>query len=169
MRDAFGGVFSTTIMLVFIVILVAFAAISLNYAKAFKVKNSLIDFVEQQEITDLENYYRRNRSTFTSKIDAILDNADYNRGCIQSNNTITYEPYIPDREPGEPYSICYRGVVIKESDTVGNVITYTINTYAGWELSSLNMLLRLAGENDPTEVAYGTWKITGKAKVIKVN
>ena len=44
MRDAFGGVFMFRLMLVFIVIYVAFTAISFKYAKSFRVKNSVIDF-----------------------------------------------------------------------------------------------------------------------------
>ena len=54
MRDAFGGIFMIRLMLVFVFIFVAFTAISLNYAKAFRIKNKVIDFVEQEEIMDLD-------------------------------------------------------------------------------------------------------------------
>ena len=43
MRDSFGGVFMTNLFLVFIFIYVAFTAVSLNYAKAFKVKNKTLN------------------------------------------------------------------------------------------------------------------------------
>ena len=54
MRDAFGGAFMIKIFLVFIIIYVGFTALSLNYAKAFKVKNKIIDYLEVNEITGLE-------------------------------------------------------------------------------------------------------------------
>ena len=50
MRDAFGGLFMIRLMLVFIVIYVAFAAISLNYAKAFRIKNKVISYIEENDI-----------------------------------------------------------------------------------------------------------------------
>ena len=49
MRDAFGGVFSTQLILVFIFLYVGFMAISFTYAKAFKYKNSIINYIEQNE------------------------------------------------------------------------------------------------------------------------
>jgi len=60
MRDAFGGVFTMNLLLVFIFIFVAFAAVSLNYAKAFKVKNSIIDieiFIVAEENIAIEEKY----------------------------------------------------------------------------------------------------------------
>ena len=48
MRDAFGGAFSIQIFLIFILIYVSFIAVSLNYAKAFKVKSAIIDYIEDK-------------------------------------------------------------------------------------------------------------------------
>ena len=76
MRDAFGGVFMMRLMLVFIVVFVGFGAISLNYAKAFRIKNKVIDLIEQQEIKNITNV-----KNYTSKLDAIVTNADYNISC----------------------------------------------------------------------------------------
>ena len=46
MRDAFGGAFMIKLMLIFLVIYVCFIAVALNYAKAFKAKNGIIDLIE---------------------------------------------------------------------------------------------------------------------------
>ena len=53
MRDAFGGSFMIMLFLVFIMIYISFTAVTLSYAKAFKVKNKVIDYLESKEITDL--------------------------------------------------------------------------------------------------------------------
>ena len=54
MRDAFGGAFMIKVFIVFIFIYICLTAMSLNYAKAFKVKNGVIKYLETNEITNLE-------------------------------------------------------------------------------------------------------------------
>ena len=49
MRDAFGGAFTMKLLLIFLVVYVCFMAIALNYAKAFKAKNGIIDYIERYE------------------------------------------------------------------------------------------------------------------------
>ena len=49
MRDSFGGTFMIQLLLIFIVIYVSFMAVALNYAKAFRVKNGVINILEQQQ------------------------------------------------------------------------------------------------------------------------
>ena len=53
MRDAFGGAFMIRLFLVFIFIYMFFTAIALNYARAFKVKNKVIDYLEDNEIVTI--------------------------------------------------------------------------------------------------------------------
>lgn len=49
MRDAVGGSFMIKLLLVFLAVYVIFIAIAINYAKAFKVKNKILDIIEQNE------------------------------------------------------------------------------------------------------------------------
>lgn len=49
MRSAIGGTWITQLVIVFMLIFVAFLALSLNYTKAFKVRNQLMTIIEQQE------------------------------------------------------------------------------------------------------------------------
>lgn len=49
MRDAFGGAFLIKLFLIFLGVYIAFMAVALNYAKAFKVKNYIINVIEQYE------------------------------------------------------------------------------------------------------------------------
>ena len=52
MREAFGGSFTIKLMLIFLAVYVTFIAVALNYAKAFRVKNGVIDIIEQNEGID---------------------------------------------------------------------------------------------------------------------
>ena len=48
MRDAFGGAFMIKVFLVFIFIYIVFTSLALNYAKAFKVKNTIVNYLENK-------------------------------------------------------------------------------------------------------------------------
>lgn len=162
MRDAFGGVFMIRLFLVFIVIFVAFAAVSLNYAKAFRIKNKIIDLVEENEIIDLASL---SKDEFRTQLDGILNSSNYYKTC--KNEKIV-------SESGETIGYCYRGIVIKQSEkekiegTSSYMLKYNIYTYADWNLGSLNMLLSLSGSSSTSErFVDGTWEIQGQAKVVK--
>lgn len=49
MREAIGGTWFTQLIIVFMLIFVAFLALSLNYTKAFKIKNELLTIIEKKE------------------------------------------------------------------------------------------------------------------------
>ena len=49
MKESFGGVFIINLLLVFIVIFISFMAVTISYAKAFRVKNQVINLVEQNQ------------------------------------------------------------------------------------------------------------------------
>ncbi len=155
MRDAFGGVFMMRLMLVFITVFVAFSAVSLNYAKAFRIKNKVIDVIEQleiQQVKDISNYYDR--------LDNIKENAKYNIECNKEGTLLD--------ENGKQYGVCRSGIVIKinKERTNSKYIYYDVITYGGWDLSILNALLALGGKSQNSEdPMMGSWAITGEAKV----
>ncbi len=160
MRDSFGGVFMIRLMLVFLFIYVSFTAVSLNYAKAFRIKNKVIDLIEQEEILDLNAYFAQGDGAGTSKIDKILNDANYNKECNNGNGIIS--------DVGEPSAYCYRGIIIEESgkNVKGNIVIYNVYTYADWNLGTLNLILALSGQNKNSRGnVNGTWEISGEARV----
>lgn len=158
MRDAFGGVFMMRFLLVFIFIYVAFTAISLNYAKAFRIKNKVIDFVEQEEIVDINSL---NNSKKLAKLDKILNSANYNKQCLNGDGLISEASSISPM-------YCYKGIVIEQSEKQDDSISYNIYTYADWNLGALNMILALGGQNENSDnIVNGAWEIKGQAIVKK--
>lgn len=163
MRDAFGGVFMMRLMLVFIVVFVGFGAISLNYAKAFRIKNRVIDVIEQQEITNVKSILSSTKN-YTDKLDSIIDNANYTITC---DNTGSKQLTIKD-DTGKVIGICYRGITITNNNehSDSDNTYYNVTTYGGWNLGFLNMLLALGGKDQNSESPLsGRWAITGEAKV----
>ena len=67
MRESFGGAFIINLLLVFVVVLVSFMALAISYSKAFRVKNQVINIIEQNQYTgsddistidDIDKYLR---------------------------------------------------------------------------------------------------------------
>lgn len=72
MRESFGGAFMIKLLLIFIVIYISFMAVAVNYAKTFRVKNQLINILEQTQ-------YDGRPSTIEA-IDDYLASVPYNLG-----------------------------------------------------------------------------------------
>lgn len=49
MRETIGGTWITQLVIVFMLVFVAFLALTLNYTKAFKMKNEVITIIEKRE------------------------------------------------------------------------------------------------------------------------
>lgn len=74
MREAIGGTWLTQLIILFMLIFVAFLALSLNYTKAFKVKNEVMTIIEKREgltsgpdgsIEIINNYLKANNYRVT--------------------------------------------------------------------------------------------------------
>ncbi len=153
MRDAFGGEFMIRLFLVFIVIYVAFAAVSLNYAKAFRIKNKVISFVEENDIVDISEI------NCEGSLAPLISNNQYTKSC-KNGNGIIYN----DENKASGY--CCNGVIISLKETTNNYNIYTVNTYADWNIGNLNMILTFGGaKQSSSEYVDGTWEISGEAKV----
>ena len=133
---------------------------ALNYAKAFKVKNAVIEYLETNEITDLSN--------------------------INANDLMTMEDYFEQELVGKKgynvseYKVCDSiiknedtychpsGIVIKKTGQAQNTegVYYTVSTYMSWGIPFINNLLRLNGNNQNKEVVTGVWTISGETRLI---
>ena len=109
MREAFGGVFLTKLMMIFLVIYIIFIAMALNYAKAFKTKNGIIDYIERYEGF---NEYSKNA------IDSYLEEINY---------------YVPSQGPNgsyansHPEATCYsQGYCIEKVEKDGRIVSKVV-------------------------------------------
>lgn len=73
MRDGFGGAFMIKILLVFLAVYIIFIAVAFNYARAFRVKNKLIDIIEQNE--GIRNFQDKSREI--GEIESYLNSVSY--------------------------------------------------------------------------------------------
>lgn len=144
MREAFGGAFTIKLMLIFLAIYIAFIAVALNYAKAFRVKNKIIDIIEQNE--GIDSYIDTKEGSVIGDINSYLNTVSYyvNLANIKNNNTENIN--------------CYdRGYCIEEtSGTTNDGITskyYKVTTYINinFPFFKLNFNIPITGETRKIE------------------
>ena len=170
MRDAFGGVFMIRLLLVFIIVYVVFTALSLNYARAFRVKNKVISYIEEQDITDMATLFSEGDSSRLDALGALLTSMEYNMECATEG---VQKSKSEDDLDAARY--CYHGIMIEEKEPEvqrlnenNRVVRYVVSTFVKVDLSYMNTVLAVVGK-DPNayEVYNGIWKISGEAKVVK--
>ena len=134
MRDAFGGAFMIKLMLIFLVIYVCFIAVALNYAKAFKAKNGIIDLIEKYEGFDI----------CKDQIDAYLSKISYNVSA-QSGPTASYAADNPGTECQQQ---CY--CIMETIDYSGTnyvVTTFVQVSFFGFDnLAGISFTVPIKGE-----------------------
>ena len=144
MREAFGGAFTIKLMLIFLAIYIAFIAVALNYAKAFRVKNKIIDIIEQNE--GIDSYNDTKEGSVIGGINSYLNTVGYyvNLANIKNNNTENIN--------------CYdRGYCIEETTApVTDGITskyYKVTTYINinFPFFKLNFNIPITGETRKIE------------------
>ena len=171
MRDAFGGAFMIKIFIVFIFVYICLTAMALNYAKAFKVKNEIITYLEENEIIDVCNMNVEEIKTMEDFFEnELVGKRGYNvseHGTCKNN--VSGPKYDNPDNPNECTGYCYQsGIDIditgKAENTEG--IYYTVSTYMNWGIPFLNNLLKLNGNNEEKEVATGLWTISGQTRLI---
>ena len=136
MRDAFGGAFMIKLMLIFLVIYVCFIAVALNYAKAFKAKNGIIDLIERYEGFEI----------CRDQIDAYLNSISYNVAA-QSGPTASYAANNPGTECQQ------QGYCIMETpNDDGSGTNYVVTTFVqvsffGFDnLAGISFTVPISGE-----------------------
>ena len=140
MRESFGGAFMIKLVLIFIVIYVSFMAVAVNYAKAFRVKNNVINILEQNEFQigdsiDIIDEYLKNVPYDLSKIDSIPSNC----------NNVTFG----NTDKSKDTVLTGRGVCITQlGDKGSHKIYYKVTTYIAIDFPffGINMTLPISGE-----------------------
>ena len=164
MRDAFGGAFMIKIFLVFIAIYIGFTAVALNYAKAFKVKNRIIEYLESSEISNLNMYVSQRLEIENFINNEILGDMNYNVNDLDICSSVKEED-----DAGNIIAVCHEaGIVIEQIAKATNTegVYYRVSTYVGWSIPFLNKLLSLNGNNASRPVPAGVWQISGETRLI---
>lgn len=138
MRDAFGGAFSIKLMLIFLILYVSFICVALNYARAFRVKNRIINIIEQNE-----GYCGSYTADVNRQIINYLDSTGYRitydqvKNKVGDNNTYTC---LNDFKSNDTHGFC---IYNKSRDITNQICTepniYTVETYMVFTIPIINI------------------------------
>ena len=99
MRESFGGAFIINLLLIFVVVFVSFMALAISYSKAFRIKNQVINIIEQNQYSDGDSETKVKIDEYlTSVAYSVKDvtcegNLTNNGACIVSLGDDTTGPY----------------------------------------------------------------------------
>ena len=146
MREAFGGAFMIILMLIFLAIYIAFIAVALNYAKAFRVKNKIIDIIEQSEGISEIDYNNTNEGSVIGNINTYLNNVSYNVNLTDINNKNIDNVHCYDR------GYCIEEYARPVNDGVTSKY-YKVTTYINinFPFFNLNFNIPITGETRKIE------------------
>lgn len=157
MRDAFGGTFMFEVFLIFMLIYIALTAISVNYAKAFKVKDKVVDYIESTEIADVSDMSAEELNEMEDFFNTeIVGKLNY----MFDNSSVC---------SGKNYIYCKNGILIQEMGKGTNTegVYYRVSTYFGWHLPFIDNFYKI-GNRSTADVKpmIGVWEITGETRLI---
>ncbi len=136
MREAIGGVFTLQIILVFVILINGYMAYSVNYTRAFRVKNGIINIVEENEGFSEGGNASKEISSLVKKAGYGLSSAQQ-QGVRNNNNKDGW------------YCSGQDGYCIKCFDNTGNNkitsddatyrgVYYSVKTYVNMDVPMLN-------------------------------
>lgn len=140
MREAIGGTWLTQLIILFMLIFVAFLALSLNYTKAFKVKNELLSIIEKREgltsgpegsIEIINNYLKANNYRVTKSCEqgsyGVSDLNGYSAELVTGN--------------AKKYYYCVSKIKAPSTNNEGKVF-YKVNIFFYFNLPVLGDIFR---------------------------
>lgn len=116
MRDSVGGTFMIYVFIIFLAVYITFVAVAFNYARAFRVKNKVIDIIEQNE--GIDDYADNSDRSVIGQIEYYLNEVSYRVNNIND-----------DRCSGYEYINSERGYCIDEVSTISNTDGSTLKYY----------------------------------------
>ena len=145
------------LFIVFIIIYVGFTAVALNYAKAFKAKNIVVEYLENNEISSIDMTAAAETEMLKYFDKEIVGNLGYvfpNR--LKNCNTKTTK--------------CYEDIGIKieqRSSSSKNKlgVYYRVTTYFGFQLPFFDRLFAISDSTGGNDLA-GVWTIVGETRPI---
>lgn len=147
MKEAIGGTMTIYIIIIFLLLINGYLAFSVNYTKAFRVKNEIISLIEQHE--GYTEDAKEEIMAYLNKIKYVDIPRDYMNTVIRNNGDYTCE-----------YGYCYKVTVVGEDNDTTNELYrgtyYSIITFVNIDIPVLNKVLPL----------FNVFQVKGETKMI---
>lgn len=153
MKDAIGGVFSTTAIIVALLVIMCLMAFAVNYSKAFRVKNEIRSIIEKNNgftegITDLEDSAEFQITDLMRRFNYYIDES-YDQVCRDNG----YDVFVGRNLDGSNAGVRFC-IKCTYADNVGELnknpeyrgAYYSIMTFVDLDLPIINKLVWISGD-----------------------
>lgn len=125
MREALGGYFNLTILFAFILLVSGFISLSINYTKAYRVKNNVLTYLEKYEGNP-------NNEEMLESIDSYIKSVGY-KASNDSIRAASDQGYTCQIYKGQDQGWCYK----KDSST-GDRFTIDMVVFVSLDIPIIN-------------------------------
>lgn len=154
MRESIGGTWIMGIVMLFIVLFASFLALSINYTKAFRVKNEIINIIEKHEgytTGDNINGETSGSSSLSTEAEILqyLDGMGYDK-----NMKVACPTNIYGSKPPTPRN----GICVRQIGNDGEPAYYKVTSFVHIELplGMLRINVPVSGETKTIHNNYST-------------
>ena len=150
MRETIGGTWLTQLVIVFMLVFVSFLALSINYSKAFRVKNETLSFIEKNEgittstITFINNYL--NSTGYRTM--GSCDEGSYGVSDLRNN-----QAFVTKAQKGKKYYYCVSKVKSK-STNFQNKAYYKVKLFFQFNLPIVGNVFTFDVDGQTKDVIY---------------
>ena len=163
MRDAFGGAFMIRIFMIFILIYILLTALALNYAKAYRAKELIIAYLEDNEIYKISDMSAEEQEAMEGYFESVLvGKLGYVVPMVQES--------CPQEETREIY--CFSpGITIerfeKPTDDANKLgVYYKVTTYYRYNIGFLRVIKAANNSEVDHQNDFDKWTISGETRPI---
>ena len=142
MQEAFGGTFMLKLFMVFFIIYVAFIGVALNFAKIYRIKNNVINILEQYQYSGVTN----SGDNVDGKLSAYLSSVPYLFVPSDNNQNLCYSKASDDSRIDKYLFSNYGVCVIKNGDVGKNY--YSVTVYHLIEFPILNIYVPITASGE---------------------
>ena len=134
MRDAIGGTFSLTAIVIFLIIVNCFLAFSVNYTRAFRAKNEIRSIIEKHEglgcnaLHQIEDFLAKNKYRINDETSGWCERHGYKVARSDSTPLFCYIPHKVDLAGNSNANQTYKGSY------------YTIATFVNIDIPIFNKI-----------------------------
>ena len=149
MRQAIGSTWIMQLVIIFMLIFVAFLALTINYTKAFKMKNELITFIEKNEgvseredgtLDLINNYLSYNNYT----VGGVCPEGSYGINDLQ-------DPVLLEAQDGERYYYCIQKIPSAGPSTM-NRTRYRVTIFFHFSLPIIGDIFTFSVDGETVDI-----------------
>lgn len=159
MRTSIGSTWVFGLIVIFILIFTAYLAVTVNYSKAFDVKNGVLDIIEEEE--GLTSRETTDDLGAIQKIDAYLSGAGYNSYGFCPTDYVGYNPMTNTGGRGTKYRYCVQKVNTYDDIEIQKSY-YNVVMFFRLDLPMFENLFTFRVTGETTEIYYpgdcSVWK-----------